>query len=113
KPRYEEFSVKIALLRRSVGTSERLRRDIEERVRRFLHPLTGGRDTKGRPFGRPVVESDLGHLVEEVPGGDGVDSVPVFHEDRRVMVEQIRLEADQLPHVVAVTVVEKVREEIV
>lgn len=113
KPRYEEFSLKIALLRRSVGTSERLRRDIEERVRRFLHPLSGGRDGKGWPFGRPVLKSDLVHLVEEVPGVDAVDSLQIYDEDRRVMVEQIRLEADQLPHVVAVTVVEKVREEIV
>src|SRR5262249_61488025 len=61
KPRYEEFSVKITRLRRSVGTSERLRRDIEERVRRFLHPLTGGRDTNGSPVGPPVVKSDLVH----------------------------------------------------
>jgi hypothetical protein len=113
KPRYEEFSIKIALLRRSVGTSERLRRDIEERVRRFFHPLTGGRDGKGWPFGRPVLKSDLVHLVEEVPGVDAVDSLQIYDEDRRVMVEQIRLEADQLPHVVSVTVVEKVREEIV
>jgi hypothetical protein len=113
KPRYEEFSLKVTLLRRTVGTSDRLRRDIEERLRKFLHPLHGGRDAKGWPFGRPVLKSDLVHLVEEVPGVDAVDSLQMFDEDRRVAVEQIRLEADALPHVVNINVVEKVRDEIV
>jgi hypothetical protein len=103
----------VTLLRRTVGTSDRLRRDIEERMRRFLHPLYGGRDAKGWIFGRPVLKSDLVHLVEEVPGVDAVDSLQIFDEDRRVAVEQIRLEADELPHVINVTVVEKVRDEIV
>jgi hypothetical protein len=113
KPRYEEFSVKVTLLRRTIGTSDRLRRDIEERVRKYLHPLYGGRDGKGWIFGRPVLKSDLIHLVEEVPGVDAVDSLTIFDEDRRVAVEQVRLEADELPHVVNVTVVEKVRDEII
>jgi baseplate J-like protein len=113
KPRYQEFSLKVALLRRTVGANERLRREIEERLRKFLHPLHGGRDEKGWSFGRPVLKSDLIHLVEEVPGVDAVDSLQIFDEERRVAVEQVRLEPDQLPHVVVVTIVEKVREEIV
>jgi hypothetical protein len=113
KPRYEEFSVKVTLLRRTVGTSDRLRRDIEDRMRRFLHPLFGGRDAKGWPVGRPVLKSDLVHLVEEVPGVDAVDLLQIFDEDRRVAVEQVRIEPDELPHVVGVNIVEKVRDEIV
>ncbi len=113
KPRYQEFSLKVTLLRRTVGTSDRLRRDIEERLRRFLHPIKGGRDGKGWPFGRPVLKSDLVHLVEEVPGVDAVDALQIFDEDKRVTVEQVRVEADGLPHVVQVNVVEKVRDEIV
>jgi predicted phage baseplate assembly protein len=113
KPRYQEFSVKVTLLRRTIGTSDRLRRDIEERLRRFLHPLFGGRDAKGWPFGRPVLKSDLVHLVEEVPGVDAVDSLQIFDEDRRVAVEQVRIGPDELPHVVGVSIVEKVRDEII
>jgi hypothetical protein len=113
KPRYEEFSVKVTLLRRTIGASDRLRRDIEERLRRFMHPIYGGRDAKGWPFGRPVLKSDLVHLVEEVPGVDAVDSLQIFDEDRRVAVEQVRIGPDALPHVVGVNIVEKVRDEIV
>ena len=111
--RAEPEVVKAALLRRSVGTSDRLRRDIEDKVRKFLHPLTGGRDGKGWAFGRPVLKSDLVHLIEEIPGVHAVDSLQIYDEDRRVMVEQVRLDPDQLPHVVSVTVVEKVTQEIV
>jgi predicted phage baseplate assembly protein len=113
KPRYEEFSVKVTLLRRTIGASDRLRRDIEDRLRKFLHPIYGGRDAKGWPFGRHVLKSDLVHLVEEVPGVDAVDSLQLFDEDRRVAVEQVRMEADALPHVVGINIVEKVRDEII
>jgi len=68
KPRYKDLSIKVVLLRRSVGTSDRLRREIDLKLRRFLHPLLGGRDGKGWEFGRPVLKSDLVHLTEEVPG---------------------------------------------
>ena len=90
-----------------------LRRDIEDRVRKFLHPLLGGRDQKGWPFGRPVVKSDIIHLVEEVPGVDAVDALHIYDEARRVAVEQVRMEPDELPQVITVTIVEKVRDEIV
>jgi hypothetical protein len=73
KPRYKDLSIKVTLLRRTVGTSDRLRREIELKVRRFLHPLLGGKDGKGWEFGRPVLKSDLVHHIEEIPGVDGVD----------------------------------------
>lgn len=113
KPRYQEFALKVTLLRRTVGTSERLRREIEEKLRRFVHPLLGGRDGKGWPFGRAVLKSELVHLVEEVPGVDAVDALQIFDEDRKVAVEQVRLEPDELPHVVGINIVEKVRDEII
>lgn len=112
RPRYVEFSIKVTTLRRSVGTSDRLRRDIEERTRRYLHSLVGGRDGKGWVFGRAVLKSDLVNLVEGVAGVEAVDNIQIFDEDNRVTVEQVRLAVDQLPHLVSVSVVEKVRDEI-
>jgi len=112
KPSYVELSLKVALLRRTIGVSDRLRREIEERLRRFLHPLVGGRDGKGWPFGRAVLKTELIHLVEEVPGVEGVDSVEMRDELKGVHVEQIRIDPDELPHLVHVHIVEKVRDEI-
>jgi len=112
KPDYVEISIKVTLIRRTVGQTERLRREIEERLRRYLHPLVGGRDEKGWPFGRAVYKSDLAHLIEEVPGVEVIDAITIFDEDRRVAVENVRLEPPGLVHLVNVAVVERVREEI-
>jgi predicted phage baseplate assembly protein len=112
KPRYEELSLKVVLLRRAVGSSDRLRRDIELRLRRHLHALVGGRDGRGWPFGRAVLKTELIHLVEEVPGVEGVDAIEMRHEGKNVSVEQLRLDPDELPFLVDVHVVEKVRDEI-
>jgi predicted phage baseplate assembly protein len=113
KPRYKDLSLRVVLLRRTIGTSDRLRRDIEVKLRRFLHPLLGGRDGKGWEFGRPVLKSDLVHLVEEVPGVEGVEGLEIRDEGRNIGIEHLRLDEDELPFLVHVHVAEKVRDEII
>jgi hypothetical protein len=113
KPGYIEVSIKVTLVRRSVGQTERLKREIEERLRKYLHPLRGGRDEKGWPFGRAVYKTDLAHLIEDIPGVEAIDSIVIFDEDKRVAVENVRVEPSELVHLVNVAVVERVREEIV
>ncbi len=112
-PGYVEISLKVTLVRRSVGQTERVKREIEQRLRQYLHPLVGGRDEKGWPFGRAVYKTDLAHLVEDVPGVEAIDSILIFEVDRRVTVENVRVEPSELVHLVNVAVVERVREEIV
>ncbi|HEX2574616.1 MAG TPA: putative baseplate assembly protein [Polyangia bacterium] len=113
KPSYLELSIKITLIRRTVGQTDRLRREIENRLRRYLHPLIGGRDGKGWPFGRAVYKSDLAHVIEDIPGVELVDAITIYDEDRRVAVEAGRLGPHELVHLVNLVVVERVREEIV
>ncbi len=112
KPRYKDLSIKVTLLRRTVGTSDRLRREIEIKLRRFLHPLFGGRDGKGWEFGRPVLKSDLVHYIEEIPGVDGVDSIDIRDEHKDVTVEHVRIDDDELPFLINVNIAEKVRDDI-
>lgn len=112
KPRYKDLSLKITLLRRTVGTSDRLRREIELKIRRFLHPLLGGKDGKGWEFGRPVLKSDLVHHIEEIPGVDSVDSIDMRDEVKDVTVEHMRIDDDELPFLINVHIAEKVRDDI-
>ncbi|WP_428268832.1 putative baseplate assembly protein [Haliangium sp.] len=112
KPRYRDISLKVTLLRRTVGTSDRLRREIADKLRTYLHPLVGGRDGKGWEFGRAVLKTELVHMAEEVPGVEGVDALEILDEERRVHVEHVRVEDDELPFLVHVHIVEKVRDEI-
>ncbi len=112
RPRYKDLSLRVVLIRRSIGTSDRLRRDIELKLRRFLHALVGGKDGRGWEFGRPVLKTELIHLTEEVPGVEGVDALDIRDEQRNVGVEHLRLEDDELPFLVHVHVAEKVRDDI-
>ena len=112
RPRYKDLSLRVVLIRRTVGTSDRLRKDIELKLRRFLHALVGGRDGKGWEFGRPVLKAELIHLAEEVPGVEGVDALDIRDESRNVGVEHLRLDDDELPFLVHVHVAEKVRDDI-
>jgi len=113
RPHYAEISLRVAIVRRTIGQSERVKREIEERLRRYLHPLVGGKDGDGWPFGRAVYKADLAHLVEDIPGLETVDEISIYDEDQRVAVESVRLDAGDLVHLVNVVVVERVREEIV
>lgn len=107
RPRYVEVSITVEIIRKTSGTSEALRRAVEQRLRTFLHPLKGGRDGQGWTFGRNVLKLDLYHVIEDVEGVDVVHRIQLYDEDRRVYVEQVKLEGDQLVHLVHVEVVEK------
>ena len=113
RPNYVEVSLRVAIVRRVIGQSDRVKREIEERLRKYLHPLVGGKDGEGWQFGRAIYKADLAHIVEDIPGLDSVDEITIYDEDQRVAVEAVRLEDGDLAHLVNVVVIERVREEIV
>lgn len=113
RPQYTELSISLEFIRVSTGASERLKRDIEQALRKFLHSIYGGRDGKGWQFGRSVLKVDLYHIIEEVNGVDFVDKIKIYDEDRATFVDQIKLGPKGLPYLVNVDITEKARERIV
>ena len=107
KPRFQEVMVEVVIARRLSGSSDRIKMDVRRLLERFLHPLTGGRDGQGWPFGRSVLKVDLFRVVERVEGVEMVERVRVFSGDRRVEVDQLRLRDDQLPFLTGVEVTEQ------
>ena len=110
RPRYVEISIAVEVVRTTSGSSDVLRRNVEDKLRRFLHPLVGGRSGQGWDFGRNVLKLDLYHVVEEVDGVDAVHRIRLIDEDRRGEVEQVKVRADELVHLCDVDVIEKPRE---
>ena len=41
---------------------------MELELRRFLHPIIGGRDGRGAPFGGALTESQVAGILQSVPG---------------------------------------------
>ena len=111
RPQYTELSINLEIIRTTTGSSERLKRDIVRALRRFLHPIVGGRDGKGWKFGRSVLKVDIFHIVENVEGVDFVDNIQILDEDRGFFVDQIKLGPKGLPFLVDVEITEKTREQ--
>ena len=72
---------------------------VAERTRqilaRFLHPLTGGPDSDGWPFGRNVYLSDLAAALERVPGVDYAREIHLLL-DRTPQGERVAVPADRI-----------------
>ena len=56
----------------------RLRDDIIAAINAFFHPLTGGPDATGWPFGRDVYRSEILQVLDEASGVDHVVSLDLL-----------------------------------
>ena len=112
RPRYRHLAMDVAVLRSTSGSSEAIKDEIVHRIREFLHPLRGGKNRRGWPFGRPVSRIDIYHVCEEVGGVDFVDRVILRDLDAGVDLDFLRLSDDELPFVMDVRVEERAHERI-
>jgi hypothetical protein len=60
------------------GTAGSVVQSVTTALARFLHPLTGGPDGDGWPFGRDIYLSDVAALIESVPGVDFATSISLI-----------------------------------
>jgi predicted phage baseplate assembly protein len=67
-PIYTTVAVGIDVLSVPDADAGALEQAIRDVVVTFLHPVSGGEDGSGWPFGRPVSIHDLAPIVESVPG---------------------------------------------
>jgi hypothetical protein len=60
---------------RKPGESEgSIAAEVVEKITHFLHPLKGGEDGQGWPFGRNVYASEIYQLLDQLEGVDSVES---------------------------------------
>jgi hypothetical protein len=111
KPRSVEISLKVAVVLKPIGAAvDRVKRELEESLRRALHPTLGGPDGTGWPFGRAVFKSDLYRVIESVEGVDHVEDLEIFDMDHKRSTVQVTMREDELPHIVDVEVREVAKE---
>ena len=70
-----DITAEIALT--SLEGASKVAQTVEERLEKFLHPLTGGFDDGGWDFGRQPYKSDFYRLLEGISGVDHVRSLKV------------------------------------
>ena len=75
-PRYVAIGVAATLHAR--GAPMDLRAQAERALEAFFHPLSGGEDGRGWPFGRPVVASEVLTVLGELPGVERVSALSLL-----------------------------------
>jgi len=69
-PGYLDAAVRFTIKPKANVDIQLLEPKVREALRLFLHPIYGGIDGKGWPFGRDVVISEIYRLIEETEGVD-------------------------------------------
>jgi len=80
-PFYRGVTVVARLTARLHASARLLRADALRALYHYLHPLTGGADGTGWPFGRMISAGDVHALLERLPDVDAVGSVRFFAAD--------------------------------
>jgi predicted phage baseplate assembly protein len=94
-PRYRGVTV-VAHLHAQPGSDPvRVRKAAIGAVNRYLHPIVGGPDGGGWPFGRTVQQGELSAVLQGVSGVEIVDELRLFPADpitRNRDIQQQRIE---------------------
>jgi predicted phage baseplate assembly protein len=80
-PDYVRVEVQTTVLLRGGFSSTDVQQQIRTALNRFLHPLSGGPEGNGWPFGRTVYKSEVYQVIENVEGVDGVQRLDLGASD--------------------------------
>ena len=72
---YARVAVVAAVAPRDIHATQSTREAVLAALKRFFHPIRGGRDGQGWNFGRNVYASDVSQLLQSVPGVNHVDTL--------------------------------------
>ncbi len=80
-PRYRGVTVVVTLHATATADPDRLRERAIRALNTYLHPLLGGPDAGGWPFGRAIVAGELFAVLQGLPGVDLVDKLSLHPAD--------------------------------
>ncbi|HEY9861897.1 MAG TPA: baseplate J/gp47 family protein [Candidatus Obscuribacterales bacterium] len=76
-PEYVEVSVTADLYLEAGRVFEQIEKASSDQLQQFFHPLSGGSDEQGWPFGRAVYISEIYQQLDQIDGVDYVEKVIV------------------------------------
>jgi predicted phage baseplate assembly protein len=91
-PSYREIRISATVVPRFRDDSVVLERMIIKALNEYLHPLWGGRDKAGWPFGRSIHISELYELLGSIDGVDCVDDLKINRSDRQKEIDKATIE---------------------
>jgi hypothetical protein len=91
KPEYVKISVQCKVHVMKKFSSGEVKKRINTKLEHFLHPLTGGSDGQGWPFGRSVFPSEIYEIIDNVEGVDYATDVFLRAGEQEYQKEAIRI----------------------
>jgi predicted phage baseplate assembly protein len=80
-PAYQGFTVVARIRARPRVRSARLHADAVAALHRYFHPIFGGPERSGWPFGRPIHAGEVYSVLQALPGTEFVEDVRLFPAD--------------------------------
>ena len=77
-PPYVWVSVQVKIKVENRLEAETVRQRVEAALYRFIHPLIGGREGQGWPFGRDLYIADVYAIVHDIPGVEFIAEAKIF-----------------------------------
>jgi predicted phage baseplate assembly protein len=79
-PDYVKINAEVLVSLKQGADPVEVKKSIEAELRRFLHPLEGGPEGEGWPFGRAVCKSEVTEAIEKIAEVDCVQKVRLIGE---------------------------------
>jgi predicted phage baseplate assembly protein len=96
RPSYEGVTVVASVTPATGVNPDRLKADTTRALYEYLHPLIGGPDGDGWPFGRPVSVGEVYSILQKVTGVDVVEGIELYRAiaetgERKEQVQRLEL----------------------
>ncbi len=102
-PRYYTVTVKITMGIKADAVPDDVTNRVVARLQQFLHPVSGGENNQGWPFGRNVFASEIYAQLDQLPGVDFISKVEFGVADAARLVKNdqgdiyaVAIQADEL-----------------
>lgn len=80
-PTYVKIKVEAKIIAKADSDSATVENELEENLNDFFHPLCGGLDGEGWPFGGDIYYSDVYKIAIDTEGVERVESLSIYRDD--------------------------------
>ncbi len=87
-PGYVEVSIEATVVPEDINQAPIVESQVGKNLTRFLHPLNGGPEGKGWPFGRDIFISEIFTVIEETIGVDHIKTAQLNPEIHYLILEK-------------------------
>jgi hypothetical protein len=107
-PVYKSITINLRIVfKKSLGEIQILKERVELALFKFFHPVYGGPEGKGWPFGMSVGKNTVFTILEKIEGISFIEDIKIVDNDLNADVEKIVMEEDNLVFIDSINITER------